>query len=123
VLPIVIWIMRDQFNAIPVELDEAAFVTACRSGAPSFASYCRSPFPAWSPRSSCRWCVLEQYFFARCLTSTDAKTPARDGGEPNRLARHPRRQAVHEGGFIKLDRDRVELVAHIQMTIGSTGQV
>ena len=26
VLPIVIWIMRDQFNAIPVELDEAAFV-------------------------------------------------------------------------------------------------
>src|SRR3989440_12482954 len=26
VLPIVIWIMRDQFNSIPVELDEAAFV-------------------------------------------------------------------------------------------------
>jgi multiple sugar transport system permease protein len=26
VLPIVVWIMRDQFNAIPVELDEAAFV-------------------------------------------------------------------------------------------------
>lgn len=26
VLPIVIWIMRDQFNAIPIELDEAAYV-------------------------------------------------------------------------------------------------
>ena len=26
VLPIVIWIMRDQFNSIPIELDEAAFV-------------------------------------------------------------------------------------------------
>jgi len=29
VLPIVIWIMRDQFNAIPIELEQAAFVDGC----------------------------------------------------------------------------------------------
>ena len=26
VLPIVVWIMRDQFNAVPIELEEAALV-------------------------------------------------------------------------------------------------
>ena len=29
VLPIVIWIMRDQFDTIPIELEEAALVDGC----------------------------------------------------------------------------------------------
>ena len=54
VLPIVIWIMSDQFDTIPVELDEAAQVDGLSSGARSSASSCRSRCPAWSRPSSCR---------------------------------------------------------------------
>jgi len=54
VLPIVVWIMRDQFDTIPVELDEAAQVDGLSSGAYSCGSSCRSRCPAWSPLSSSR---------------------------------------------------------------------
>jgi len=56
VLPIVIWIMRDQFDAIPTELEQAAYVDGCTvCGARSCASCCRSRCPAWWRPSSCRW--------------------------------------------------------------------
>ena len=32
VLPIVVWVMRDQFSVIPIELEEAALVDGSRSG-------------------------------------------------------------------------------------------
>ena len=55
VLPIVIWVMRDQFNSIPIELDkEQRRSTGFRLGEHSCASYFRSLFQAPSPRLSCR---------------------------------------------------------------------
>ena len=60
-LPIVIWIMRDQFNSIPVELEQAALVDGARSGRRFCASWCRSLvlgswprsfFPSFSPGTS-----------------------------------------------------------------------
>ena len=52
VLPIVVWIMRDQFTAIPIELEEAALVDGLASGGRSCRSSCRSPCRAWSRPSS-----------------------------------------------------------------------
>ena len=46
-LPIVIWIMFDQFNAIPQELDQAAQVDGASPGARSCASCCPSPRRVW----------------------------------------------------------------------------
>ena len=57
VLPIVIWIMRDQFDDDP---DRARGGGAGRRpvdlGRLLHASSCRSRCPAWSRPSSCRWC-------------------------------------------------------------------
>ncbi len=51
-LPIVVWLMRDYFAALPIELEEAARSTAPRSTGSSARSCCRSPSRASSRRSS-----------------------------------------------------------------------
>ncbi len=75
VLPIVIWIMRDQFQAIPSELEEAAFV----DGESIWGAFRRIILPIALPgmvTSLVLAIVLtwNEYFFASLLTSTDAKT-------------------------------------------------
>jgi len=75
VLPIVIWIMRDQFNAIPVELDEAAFV----DGLSVWGAFFRIILPLAVPGMVAAFILSlvlcwNEYFFAALLTSTDAKT-------------------------------------------------
>jgi multiple sugar transport system permease protein len=75
VLPIVIWIMRDQFNAIPVELDEAAFV----DGLSVWGAFIRIVLPLAVPGMVAAFILSlvlcwNEYFFAALLTSTDAKT-------------------------------------------------
>jgi len=75
VLPIVIWIMRDQFNAIPVELDEAAFV----DGLSVWGAFLRIILPLAVPGMVAAFILSlvlcwNEYFFAALLTSTDAKT-------------------------------------------------
>ena len=75
VLPIVIWIMRDQFNAIPVELDEAAFV----DGLSVWGAFIRIILPLAVPGMMAAFILSlvlcwNEYFFAALLTSTDAKT-------------------------------------------------
>jgi multiple sugar transport system permease protein len=75
VLPIVIWIMRDQFNAIPVELDEAAFV----DGLSVWGAFLRIVLPLAVPGMVAAFILSlvlcwNEYFFAALLTSTDAKT-------------------------------------------------
>jgi len=75
VLPIVIWIMRDQFNAIPVELDEAAFV----DGLSVWGAFLRIILPLAVPGIVAAFILSlvlcwNEYFFAALLTSTDAKT-------------------------------------------------
>jgi multiple sugar transport system permease protein len=75
VLPIVIWIMRDQFNSIPVELDEAAFV----DGLSVWGAFLRIILPLAIPGVAAAFILSvvlcwNEYFFAALLTSTDAKT-------------------------------------------------
>jgi multiple sugar transport system permease protein len=75
VLPIVIWIMRDQFNAIPVELEQAAQV----DGASLWGAFTRIILPIALPGMVAAFILSvvlcwNEYFFAALLTSTDAKT-------------------------------------------------
>ena len=75
VLPIVIWIMRDQFNAVPIELEEAALV----DGASVWMSFFKIVLPIVLPgiASAFILCLIlcwNEYFLAALITSTDAKT-------------------------------------------------
>ena len=75
VLPIVIWIMRDQFNAIPAELEQAAQV----DGASIWVAFTRIVLPIALPGMVAAFILSvvlcwNEYFFAALLTSTDAKT-------------------------------------------------
>jgi len=75
VLPIVIWIMRDQFGAIPTELEEAALV----DGLSIWGSFLRIILPLALPGMVAAFILSlvlcwNEYFFAALLTSTDAKT-------------------------------------------------
>ena len=75
VLPIVIWIMRDQFAAIPVELEEAALV----DGLSVWGAFFTIVLPIALPGMVAAFILSlvltwNEYFFAALLTSTDAKT-------------------------------------------------
>ena len=75
VLPIVIWIMRDQFSAIPVELEEAALV----DGLSIWGAFIQIVLPIALPGMVAAFILSlvlcwNEYFFAALLTSTDAKT-------------------------------------------------
>ncbi len=75
VLPIVIWIMRDQFLSIPVELEEAALV----DGLSIWQAFLTIVMPIALPGMVAAFILSlvltwNEYFFAALLTSTDAKT-------------------------------------------------
>ncbi len=75
VLPIVIWIMRDQFQSIPVELEEAALV----DGLSIWGAFLTIVIPIALPGMVAAFILSlvltwNEYFFAALLTSTDAKT-------------------------------------------------
>ena len=75
VLPIVIWIMRDQFQSIPVELEEAAMV----DGLSIWGAFLTIVLPIALPGMVAAFILSlvltwNEYFFAALLTSTDAKT-------------------------------------------------
>ncbi len=75
VLPIVIWIMRDQFGGIPIELEEAALV----DGLSIWGAFFRIVFPLAAPGMVAALILSlvlcwNEYFFAALLTSTHAKT-------------------------------------------------
>ncbi len=75
VLPIVIWIMRDQFSAIPIELEEAALV----DGLSVWGAFFQIVLPIALPGIVAAFILSlvlcwNEYFFAVLLTSTDAKT-------------------------------------------------
>jgi multiple sugar transport system permease protein len=75
VLPIVVWIMRDQFQAVPVELEEAALV----DGLSIWGAFLRIIVPLALPGMVAAFIISlilcwNEYFFAALLTSTDAKT-------------------------------------------------
>ena len=75
VLPIVIWIMRDQFAGIPVELEEAALV----DGLSIWGAFATIVLPIAAPGMVAAFVLSlvltwNEYFFAALLTSTDAVT-------------------------------------------------
>jgi multiple sugar transport system permease protein len=75
VLPIVIWIMRDQFNSIPIELEEAALV----DGLSVWGAFFQIVLPIALPGMVAAFILSmvlcwNEYFFAALLTATDAKT-------------------------------------------------
>lgn len=74
-LPIVIWIMRDQFNSIPVELEQAALV----DGATLFGAFWRIVIPIAGPGMVAAFILVvifcwNEYFFAANLSTVDAVT-------------------------------------------------
>jgi multiple sugar transport system permease protein len=74
-LPIVIWIMRDQFNSIPVELEEAALV----DGSTLFGAFLRIVLPVAGPGMVAAFILVvifcwNEYFFAANLSTVDAVT-------------------------------------------------
>lgn len=75
VLPIVIWIMQDQFSTLPIELEEAAFI----DGLSVWGVFFRIVLPLSLPGLVAAYllCFIlswNEYFFAALLTSADAKT-------------------------------------------------
>lgn len=75
VLPIVIWIMRDQFQGIPVELEEAALV----DGLGVWGAFLQIVLPIALPGMVAAFILSlvlcwNEYFFAALLTSTNATT-------------------------------------------------
>jgi multiple sugar transport system permease protein len=75
VLPIVIWIMRDQFDTIPVELEQAALVDGCTTWSAFFYIVLPMALPGMVAAFILSIVLCwNEYFFAALLTSTDAKT-------------------------------------------------
>jgi multiple sugar transport system permease protein len=75
VMPIVIWIMRDQFDTIPRELDEAGLV----DGLSSWGVFLRLILPIALPGMVAAFILSlilcwNEYFFAALLTSSNANT-------------------------------------------------
>lgn len=74
-LPIVIWIMFDQFNAIPTELDQAAQV----DGSTEWGAFLRIVLPMAAPGLVAAYILTvvfcwNEYFIALVLASTEAVT-------------------------------------------------
>ena len=74
-LPIVIWIMRDQFASIPLELEQAALV----DGATTWGSFLRIVVPLAGPGFVAAFILAlvfcwNEYFFAVVLSGADSPT-------------------------------------------------
>ncbi len=75
VLPIVIWVMRDQFDTIPPEMEQAALVDGCSI----WGAFVRIVLPIALPGMVAAFILSlvlcwNEYFFASLLTGFDAQT-------------------------------------------------
>ena len=75
VLPIVIWVMRDQFDSIPMEMEQAALVDGCTT----WGAFLRIVLPIALPGMVAAFILSlvlcwNEYFFASLLTGSDAQT-------------------------------------------------
>lgn len=74
-LPIVVWIMRDQFHSIPIELEHASVV----DGSTYFGAFLRIVAPIAAPGMVAAFILTlifswNEYFFAAILSRTNATT-------------------------------------------------
>jgi len=107
VLPIVVWIMRDQFMTIPAELDEAAMATAIAKGRGSrwaCSAVAMARWPSGRPPLCCCRCLPTATPACSSATSTpilpagggrtSAGKPCPEASKaPNRLTRRPAARA------------------------------
>ena len=75
VLPIVIWVMRDQFDTIPTEIEQAALVDGCSI----WGAFLRVILPIALPGMVAAFILSivlcwNEYFFSSLLTGFDAQT-------------------------------------------------
>ena len=75
VLPIVVWVMRDQFDTIPPEMEQAALVDGCSI----WGAFFRIVLPIALPGMVAAFILSlvlcwNEYFFASLLTGFDAQT-------------------------------------------------
>ena len=75
VLPIVIWVMRDQFDTIPNEMEQAALVDGCST----WGAFFQIVLPISLPGMVAAFILAlvlcwNEYFFASLLTGVDAQT-------------------------------------------------
>jgi len=75
VLPIVIWVMRDQFDTIPTEIEQAALVDGCSI----WGAFFRVVLPIALPGMVAAFILSivlcwNEYFFSSLLTGFDAQT-------------------------------------------------
>jgi multiple sugar transport system permease protein len=75
VMPIVIWVMRDQFDTIPMEMEQAALVDGCSI----WGAFFRIVLPMALPGMVAAFILSlvlcwNEYFFASLLTGFDAQT-------------------------------------------------
>jgi multiple sugar transport system permease protein len=75
VLPIVIWVMRDQFDTIPMEMEQAALVDGCTI----WGAFLHIVLPIALPGMVAAFILSlvlcwNEYFFASLLTGSDAQT-------------------------------------------------
>jgi multiple sugar transport system permease protein len=75
VLPIVIWVMRDQFDTIPTEIEQAALVDGCSI----WGAFLRIILPIALPGMVAAFILSivlcwNEYFFSSLLTGFDAQT-------------------------------------------------
>jgi multiple sugar transport system permease protein len=75
VLPIVIWVMRDQFDTIPTEIEQAALVDGCSI----WGAFLRVVLPIAAPGMVAAFILSivlcwNEYFFSSLLTGFDAQT-------------------------------------------------
>jgi multiple sugar transport system permease protein len=75
VLPIVIWVMRDQFDTIPTEIEQAALVDGCSI----WGAFFRVVLPIAAPGMVAAFILSivlcwNEYFFSSLLTGFDAQT-------------------------------------------------
>ena len=75
VLPIVIWVMRDQFDTIPTEIEQAAMVDGCSI----WGAFFRVVLPIAMPGMVAAFILSivlcwNEYFFSSLLTGFDAQT-------------------------------------------------
>ncbi len=98
VLPIVIWVMRDQFGAIPIELEEAALV----DGLSVWGAFLRIVLPLALPGMVAAFILslvlCWNEYFLRCPAHQHRREDAAGhGGEPDRLSGD---QLVVHGGAL-----------------------
>ncbi len=105
-LPIAVWLMRDYFVSLPIELEESAWSMGHRACGSSGPSSCRWPCLVWWRRSSRADLVLERVPHRKHPLERQRADDAHPGGRPGR---DPRAAVVDMSVRVR-DHDRAVVV-------------